>query len=112
MAWRTDRSAESVGLHISHIGGYSRKKYPNSVHWHFKRDRNERGNIDAAFWDAKSLSWLMLQQRNAPWVKARDPKLRKRWNAKSAFYQRRNAMGRHGIVTSRPLLLHGKIDPP
>ncbi len=33
-----ERAAEAAGLYISHIGGYSRKKYPNAVHWHFKRD--------------------------------------------------------------------------
>jgi len=72
-----ERAVESVGLYISHIGGYSRKKYPNSVHWHVKRDKKETGIIDATFWDARSLLWLMVQRRNAPWVKAMVPKLHK-----------------------------------
>lgn len=72
-----ERAAQSVGLYISHIGGYSRKKYPNSVHWHFKRDKHEPGIIDATFWDVKSLFWLMVQKRNAPWVPAMVPKLRR-----------------------------------
>ena len=71
-----ERAASSVGLYISHIGGYSRKKYPNSVHWHFKRHRDEPGIIDATFWDVKSLFWLMVQKRNAAWVPAMVPTLR------------------------------------
>jgi len=71
------RAAEAAGLYISHIGGYSRNKYPGSVHWHFKRNKTERGIIDATFWDIKSLFWLMVQNRNAPWVKAMVPRLRK-----------------------------------
>lgn len=72
-----ERAAKAAGLYISHIGGYSRVKYPGSVHWHFKRDKNEAGLIDATFWDVKSLLWMMVQKRNAPWVKAAVPKLRR-----------------------------------
>lgn len=25
-----------IDIYISQIGSYSRKKYPNSIHWHFK----------------------------------------------------------------------------
>jgi len=39
-------AAEQSGLYISHIGGYSRSKYPNSVHWHFKRSPQETGLLD------------------------------------------------------------------
>ncbi len=70
-----ERAAEAAGLYISHIGSYSRKKYPNSVHWHFKRDPNERGLLDATFWDVKSLFWLMIRHREPQWVKDRVPKL-------------------------------------
>ena len=63
-----ERAAERAGLYISHIGGYSRKKYPNSVHWHFKRDPDEAGLLDATFWDVKSLFWLMIRRREPQWV--------------------------------------------
>ena len=58
-----ERAADAVGLYISHIGGYSRTKYPNSVHWHFKRDPKEPGLLDATFWDIKHLFWLMIRHR-------------------------------------------------
>ncbi len=63
-----ERACESVGLYISHIGSYSRKKYPNSVHWHFKRDPHEPGLLDATFWDVKNLFWLMIRHREPAWV--------------------------------------------
>ena len=63
-----ERAAKKVGLYISHIGSYSRKKYPNSVHWHFKRDPKEPGLIDATFWDVKHLFWLMVRHREPAWV--------------------------------------------
>ncbi len=72
-----ERAAKSVGLYISHIGGYSRKKYPNSVHWHFKRDKKEVGLIDATFWDVKQLLWLMVRHREPDWVKQWAPKLKR-----------------------------------
>jgi|GEM_PF-4270156 len=31
-----ERAASAAGSYISHVGGYSRKKYPNAVHWHPK----------------------------------------------------------------------------
>ena len=70
-----ERSAEVAGLYVSHIGGYSRKKYPNSVHWHFKRDAGERGLLDATFWDVKSLFWLMIRHSEPPWVHEKVPEL-------------------------------------
>lgn len=63
------RASDSVGLYISHIGGYSRVKYPNSVHWHFKRNPKEPGLLDATFWDVRSLFWLMIRHREPQWVK-------------------------------------------
>ena len=63
-----EKAAENVGMYISHVGGYSRKKYPNSVHWHFKRDRKEPGLLDATFWDVKNLFWLMIRHREPQWV--------------------------------------------
>jgi len=63
-----ERAAAAVGLTISHIGSYSRKKYPNSVHWHFKRSKQENGLIDATYWDVRSLLWLMIRHREPAWV--------------------------------------------
>jgi hypothetical protein len=63
------RAADSAGLYIFHIGGYSRTKYPNSVHWHFKRQGNEPGLLDATFWDVQSLFCLMIRHREPQWVK-------------------------------------------
>lgn len=70
-----ERAAERAGLYISHIGGYSRTKFPNSVHWHFKRDEKEAGLLDATFWDVKSLFWLMIRHREPQWVKDKVPAL-------------------------------------
>ena len=63
-----EQAATNVGMYISHVGGYSRKKYPNSVHWHFKRDRKEPGLLDATFWDVQNLFWLMIRQSEPQWV--------------------------------------------
>ena len=70
-----ERAAASAGLYVSHIGAYSRKKYPNSVHWHFKREPGERGLLDATYWDVESLFWLMIRHREPAWVKAAGPGL-------------------------------------
>jgi len=70
-----ERAAENAGLYISHIGGYSRKKYPNAVHWHFKREPKEVGLLDATYWDVKSLFWLMIRHSEPQWVKDRVPVL-------------------------------------
>jgi len=70
-----ENAAERAGLYISHIGGYSRTKFPNSVHWHFKRDPAETGLLDATFWDVESLFWLMIRHREPQWVKEKVPAL-------------------------------------
>ncbi|MEM7411968.1 MAG: hypothetical protein AAF430_17190 [Myxococcota bacterium] len=70
-----ERAAEAAGLYVSHIGSYSRTKYPNSVHWHLKRDPKERGLLDATFWDVRSLFWLMIRHREPQWVHETVPKL-------------------------------------
>lgn len=70
-----ERAAERAGLYVSHIGGYSRTKFPNSVHWHFKRDAKEVGLLDATFWDVESLFWLMIRHSEPKWVKNKVPAL-------------------------------------
>ncbi|MGI9323855.1 MAG: hypothetical protein ACR2PZ_01455 [Pseudomonadales bacterium] len=72
-----ERAAEEAGLYISHIGSYSRKKYPNSVHWHFKRDAKEPGLLDATFWDVRSLFWLMIRHSEPQWVQRMVPRFLK-----------------------------------
>jgi len=57
-----ERAADRAGLYISHIGGSSRKKFPNSVHWHFKRSPKEPGLLDATFCDVKSPFWLEIRR--------------------------------------------------
>lgn len=63
-----ENAAGSAGLYISHTGKYMAHKHPGSVHWHFKRDRKEKGIIDATFYDVESLFWLMVGHRNPQWV--------------------------------------------
>lgn len=70
-----ERAARAADLYISHIGGYSRTKYPNAVHWHFKRDSNEVGLLDATYWDVRSLFWLMIRHSEPTWVKEKVPDL-------------------------------------
>ena len=70
-----ERASGSVGLYISHMGKYLAHKHPGSVHWHFKRVKNERGVLDATFFDVESLFWLMVAHRNPQWVKDKVPVL-------------------------------------
>ncbi|GAB5469806.1 MAG: hypothetical protein Kilf2KO_28360 [Rhodospirillales bacterium] len=70
-----DRAAAASGLYISHLGGYSRVKYPNSLHWHFKRDRKEPGLIDATFWNEGAKFWLMVRHNEPAWVHDTAPRL-------------------------------------
>ncbi len=79
-----ERAAEAAGMYISHIGSYSRKKYPGSVHWHFKRDAKERGLIDATYWDVKELLWLMIRHSEPEWVHKNAPKLKRALNREFA----------------------------
>ncbi|MBY5931446.1 hypothetical protein KUV51_00425 [Tateyamaria omphalii] len=72
-----ERAAIATGLYISHIGGYSRKKYPNSVHWHFKRHKKEPGLIDATFWKEGTKFWLIVRNNEPQWVHDTAPLLRK-----------------------------------
>lgn len=68
-----ENAAGNVGMYISHIGGYSRVKYPNSVHWHFKRNKKETGLLDATFWDVKNHFWLTIRHREPKWVHSMVP---------------------------------------
>ena len=72
-----ERAATATGLYISHIGGYSRVKYPNSVHWHFKRHKKEPGLIDATFWKEGTKFWLIVRNNEPKWVHDTAPLLQK-----------------------------------
>ncbi len=79
-----ERAAAAAGLYISHIGGYSRVKYPNSVHWHFKRNKKERGLIDATFWKEGTRFWLIVRNNEPQWVHDTAPMLQKALEAELA----------------------------
>jgi hypothetical protein len=79
-----ERAAEATNLYISHIGGYSRVKYPNSVHWHFKRDKKEPGLIDATFWKEGTKFWLIVRNNEPQWVHDTAPRLQSALKAELA----------------------------
>ncbi len=79
-----ERAATATGLYISHSGSYSRKKYPNSVHWHFKRDRKESGLIDATYWKEGAKFWLSVRNNEPEWVHQTAPELREAIQAEFA----------------------------
>ncbi|WP_299502884.1 hypothetical protein [uncultured Roseobacter sp.] len=74
-----ERAAIATGLYISHIGGYSRVKYPNSVHWHFKRHKKEPSLIDATFWKEKEGAkfWLIVRNNEPQWLHDTAPLLQR-----------------------------------
>lgn len=61
--------AKELGVYISHIGSYSRKKYPNSIHWHFKEHPKEIGCLDATFWEEGNAFWIVARNYEPQWVK-------------------------------------------
>lgn len=79
-----ERATAAAGLYISHIGSYSRVKYPNSVHWHFKRNRKEPGLIDATFWKEGTKFWLVVRNNEPQWVHDTAPRLQKALQAELA----------------------------
>lgn len=64
-----EAAAKELGVYISHIGSYSRKKYPNSIHWHFKENPKERGCLDATFWEEGNAFWIVARNNEPDWVK-------------------------------------------
>jgi hypothetical protein len=64
-----EEAAQKLGLYISHIGSYSRKKYPNSIHWHFKEHPKEKGCLDATFWEEGQEFWIVARNYEPQWVK-------------------------------------------
>jgi len=70
--------SKKLDVYISHIGSYSRKKYPNSIHWHFKEKPKEIGCLDATFWEEGNEFWIVARNYEPQWVKdkAREMQLR------------------------------------
>ena len=64
-----EKAAAHLGLYISHIGSFTRKKYPNSVHWHFKEKPREKGCLDATFWQEGNEFWIVARNYEPDWVK-------------------------------------------
>jgi len=67
--------ALSLDIYISHIGSYSRVKYPNSVHWHFKEHPKERGCLDATFWEEGNEFWIVARNNEPLWVHKKAKKM-------------------------------------
>jgi len=63
--------ASQLGVYISHIGSFSRVKYPNSIHWHFKEQPKEKGCIDATFWEEGNQFWIDVRNYEPRWVKVK-----------------------------------------
>ena len=61
--------SKELDVYISHIGSYSRKKYPNSIHWHFKEKPKEKGCLDATFWEEGNEFWIVARNYEPQWVK-------------------------------------------
>lgn len=72
-----DNAAADLDLYISHIGGYSRVKYPNSIHWHFKQHPKERGCLDATFWAEGQEFWIVARNYEPQWVKNKAEEMQK-----------------------------------
>lgn len=64
-----EKAAKRLDVYISHIGGYSRVKYPNSIHWHFKEHPKEKGCLDATFWEEGNEFWIVARNYEPQWVK-------------------------------------------
>ena len=72
-----EKTAEQLDVYISHIGGYSRVKYPNSIHWHFKENPKEKGCLDATFWEEGNEFWIVARNYEPQWVKDKAAKMQK-----------------------------------
>lgn len=70
-------AAADLDLYISHIGGYSRVKYPNSIHWHFKQHPKEKGCLDATFWEEGQEFWIVARNYEPQWVKDKAKEMQK-----------------------------------
>lgn len=67
--------SKKMEVYISHIGSYSRKKYPNSIHWHFKEKPKEIGCLDATYWEEGNEFWIVARNYEPQWVKDKAKKM-------------------------------------
>ncbi|MEM6813032.1 MAG: hypothetical protein AAF600_01405 [Bacteroidota bacterium] len=67
--------SKTLNVYISHIGSFSRKKYPNSVHWHFKEHPKEKGCLDATYWKEGREFWIIARNYEPEWVKEKALKM-------------------------------------
>lgn len=72
-----EKATKGLSLYISHIGGYSRVKCPNSIHWHFKEHPKEKGCLDATFWEEGNEFWIVARNYEPQWVKDKAVELQK-----------------------------------
>lgn len=75
-----ERISDKLNVYISHIGSYSRIKYPNSIHWHFKEDPKEIGCLDATFWEEGNEFWIVVRNYEPQWVKTKAKEMQKELN--------------------------------
>jgi len=66
---KVETAARCLKVYISHIGSYSRVKYPNSIHWHFKQHPKEKGCLDATYWEEGNEFWIVARNYEPQWVK-------------------------------------------
>jgi len=71
------QTANKLNIYISHIGSYSRKKYPHSIHWHFKEHPKEIGCLDATFWEEGNEFWIVVRNYEPQWVKLKAIEMQK-----------------------------------
>ena len=64
-----EKAAGHLYVYISHIGGYSSVKYPDSIHWHFKEHPKEKGCLDATFWEEGNEFCIVARNYEPQWVK-------------------------------------------
>ena len=56
----------------------SLKKYPGSIHWHFKRG-SQAGVLEITLWPQRRWLWFSLREgRRAAWVEALIPSLQRK----------------------------------
>jgi hypothetical protein len=49
----------------------STRSYPDSVHWHFKKQAEKRGTLELTYWPQKRKLWAKIQSgRTAEWISA------------------------------------------
>jgi len=75
-----EKAANDLGVYISHIGGYSRVKYPKSMHWHFKEHPKEKGCLDATYWEEGNELWIVARNYEPQWVKTKAKELQRYLN--------------------------------